>query len=129
MRLRGVIVAAVIAAGAAVGLARMSEVDASAPQQVVYFKSEQRLRVFAWRVDAPVSEDEARALFARMAHTPGHVSRGLVYVATDLPWDRLTLAPSARRAMEMTVTPPFDGWSWMGHVNPSGELIVYPGGP
>jgi hypothetical protein len=127
MRLRNVIVAAVLAAGAGVGLARLSEVDPSAPEQVAYFRSEDRLRVFAWRVEAPITEDAAREIFARMDHTPGQISRGLVYVATDLPWDRLTLAPSAQRAMEMTVTPPFDGWSWMGHVNPSGDLIVYPG--
>ena len=95
-------------------------------EQTGYFKDDARNRVVAFYSPDKLSRADVDALVARQTLTAGTLGRMVFYSGEESssPADVLTLAPSLQRALELTVTPPFDQWDWMMSRNPAGETAV-----
>lgn len=95
-----------------------------AVDQTGYFKDDRRNRILAYYTSEPLSRDEVDTVVEGQIMTDGAIARLVFYSGTDnpAPADILTLAPTIQRALELTVTPPFDDWDWMVLRNPAGEM-------
>lgn len=90
--------------------------------QVGYYKAANRDRVMSFHSDEKLTLAEICALWQRLPYTRGTLFRGVAYSGENpAPADALTFALDLRRALVVTITPPFDKSDWMFMVNPAGQ--------
>lgn len=116
---------AALAAVAVVALLVVSNSGGPSAETQGYFKSESRDRVIAFYAKEPLTDAEARAVFARVTVTQGRPALAVIYQgAARAPGDRLTGSPDFATAASLIAAPPFDAWSWRMRVNPAGLQTI-----
>ncbi|MGX0901456.1 hypothetical protein ACSSV8_000010 [Roseovarius sp. MBR-79] len=85
----------------------------SGVEQTGYFKDDDRYRVMAFRAEEHLDQSAAEAALAGVMHSPGSTTWAVIYgpEARD-PGLLLTTEKSRAAAVEMIMSPPFDGWDW-----------------
>lgn len=101
-----------------------SEGDAG-PEQVGYFKDENRNRVFAYVAPDDFSDAQAREFLADVMHSEGHVTRAFLYRPfKNHPGHKLTGARDFIEASNMMASALYDEWSWSVVINPAGRQTI-----
>lgn len=93
-----------------------------------YFKDDERFRVMAFRSDTSLDRAAAEAALSGVMHTAGKATWAVVYGsgARD-PGHLVTTARNRADAIELIMTPPFDGWDWYLLIGHDGKRILKSG--
>lgn len=100
--------------------------NSDSPEQVGYFKSDNRNRVFAYHAPAALPPGAPGEFLAGRMHTPGQLTVAALYIGdTSTPGHALTTAPDYLTAAEMLFAPEFMGWACRAVINPLGEVSLF----
>jgi len=90
-----------------------------------YFKDDERYRVMAFRSDVALDRAAAEAALAGVMHSTGAATWAVIYgPGAREPGHLLTNEESRAAALEMIMSPPFDGWSWYLTIRHDGQRIL-----
>lgn len=116
---------AALAAVAVVAVLAAANSSGTSAETQGYFKSENRDRVIAFYAKEPLTDAEARDVFAGVTVTQGRPVLAVIYQGPSrAPGDRLTRSPDFAAAAALIAAPPFDAWSWRMRVNPAGLQTI-----
>jgi hypothetical protein len=101
--------------------------DGPGLERTGYFKDDERFRVMAFRAGEPLDRGAAEAALANVMHSDGATTWAVVYgPGAQEPGPALTTAGSRAAALDLIMSPPFDGWDWYLTIRHDGQRMLAP---